>query len=81
MHEDILIKIGEKFKQLRKDKGYTSHEDFAIDHDITRFQYWKLENGKTNMTLKTLIKILDIHEVSIEDFFSDIHKYLPSGQE
>jgi Helix-turn-helix. len=68
-NEDILIKIGERLRMLRKRKGYTSYESFAFDHDIPRMQYWRLEKGKTNITVKSLEKILKIHEVSFKDFF------------
>lgn len=31
--------------------------------------YWQIEKGKSNITIRTLLKILDIHEISIERFF------------
>ncbi|HEY4786833.1 MAG TPA: helix-turn-helix transcriptional regulator [Bacteroidales bacterium] len=68
--EDILIKIGERLRELRKAKGYSSYEDFAFDNDIPRMQYWRLEKGKTNLTIKTLEKILKIHNISFKDFFN-----------
>jgi transcriptional regulator with XRE-family HTH domain len=43
-----LVKIGEKLAELRKKKGYTSHETFAYDHDLSRVQYWRIEKGKSN---------------------------------
>lgn len=69
--EEIQIKLEEiagKLKQLRKDKGYSSYETFAYDNSLNRVQYWRIENGQ-NITLKTLLKILSIHNISIEDFF------------
>lgn len=36
-------KIGIRFKQLRKEKGYSSHETFAYDHGLDRAQYGKIE--------------------------------------
>lgn len=71
MHEELLIKIGSKFRDLRISKGYSSYEDFAIDNDLGRMQYWRLENGKTNLTIKTLLRILEIHEISFSEFFQD----------
>ncbi|MGE0562765.1 MAG: hypothetical protein AB7O47_13180 [Flavobacteriales bacterium] len=58
-------------KQIRIEKGYTSYEQFAFDNDIPRVQYWRLETG-TNFTINSLIKILDIHNISLKDFFKDI---------
>lgn len=63
--------IASKLKQLRKDKGYTSYETFAFEHDLNRVQYWRVENGQ-NITLKTLLNILSIHNLSIEEFFTEI---------
>lgn len=60
--------------ELRKKKGYTSHEDFAFDHDIPRVQYWRIEKGKTNLTLKSLIRLLSIHKLTVEEFFTGLHK-------
>ncbi len=65
-----IQEIASKLKQLRKDKGYTSYETFAFEHDLNRVQYWRVENGQ-NITLKTLLNILSIHNISIEDFFAD----------
>ena len=63
--------IGEKLKALRKAKGYTSHETFAYDKNLPRAYYWKIEAGKTNITINSLLKILNIHNISLHDFFSD----------
>lgn len=71
MEKDLLVKIGEKIRQLRIEKGYSSYESFSFDYEIPRMQYWRLEKGKTNLTIKTLMKILKIHDLSIQDFFND----------
>lgn len=64
-------KIADKIKSLRIRKGYTSHENFAWDFNINRVQYWRIEKG-SNITIKTLLTILDIHGVSLSEFFNDI---------
>jgi transcriptional regulator with XRE-family HTH domain len=66
---NLLKRVGVKLTELRKQKGYTSHEDFAFDNDIPRVQYWRIEKGKTNLTLKSLIKLLAIHKLTVEEFF------------
>jgi len=66
---DILIKIGNRLRDLRKAKGYSSYETFAFDFEIPRMQYWRLEKGKTNLTIRTLEKLLKIHNISFKDFF------------
>lgn len=76
--EEVLLnlqkRIGLKLTELRKKKGYTSHEDFALDHDIHRVQYWRIEKGRTNITLKTLVKLLAIHKLTVEEFFIILNK-------
>ncbi|WP_312923014.1 XRE family transcriptional regulator [Empedobacter brevis] len=69
---ELKIKaISNKLKELRISKGYTSYETFAFDNDLNRVQYWRIESGQ-NITLKTLIKVLQIHEKSLEEFFKDL---------
>lgn len=68
---EILQKIGAKLRQLRIEKGYTSHENFAFENDLSRMQYWRIEKGITNLTIRSLVRILNIHGLSIEEFFSE----------
>jgi len=69
----LLVTIGSKLTELRKQKGYTSHESFAFDNDLPRVQYWRLEKGKSNFTIKTLMKVLVIHNVSLDEFFNSLN--------
>jgi len=71
MEKKLVEKISERIRQLRIEKGYSSYESFSFDHDIPRMQYWRLEKGKTNLTIKTLEKILEIHDITIQEFFND----------
>ena len=66
----VLLEIGERLKLMRLKKGFTSYEHFAIEHDLSRMHYWKIEKGKANITIKTLVKLLDLHGCSIEEFFN-----------
>lgn len=68
--DTALKAIGSKLAELRKRKGYTSHESFAYDYDIPRMHYWRIENGKTNLTIRSLMKILTIHKMTLEEFFT-----------
>ncbi len=73
--EDKIIqqieRVSKKIKRLRKAKGFTSFEAFANEYDLDRVQYWRVESG-TNMTLKTFFRILEIHNITAQEFFSDI---------
>lgn len=68
--EEILKKLGERIKDLRIKAGYTSHEKFANDIEIHRGQYWAYEQGK-NLNFLTLIKILNFHKITLEEFFKE----------
>lgn len=63
-----ILKISKKIQELRKKAGYTNYEDFALDHEIGRMQYWRMEKG-TSFTMMSLLKILDAHKMTLEEFF------------
>ncbi len=68
--EDYIQNIALKLKQMRINAGYSSYENFANAKDIDRKQYWRIENG-SNITISTLVKILKLHKMSLNDFFHD----------
>jgi transcriptional regulator with XRE-family HTH domain len=70
----ILELIGKKLLELRIKKGYSSHADFAMDFDLPRIQYWRMEKGKANITLKSLSKVLAIHGLTLENLFMQINR-------
>ena len=69
--QKTLEEIGQKLQDLRNKKGYTSAESFAYDHDLPRVHYWRIEKGKVNITINSLHKLLSIHKLTFEEFFSD----------
>jgi transcriptional regulator with XRE-family HTH domain len=68
----VLSRIGIALSNLRIKKGYTTIKEFALDYDLPLIQYWRIEKGKTNVTVKTLNKLLAIHRLNMEDFFCQI---------
>jgi hypothetical protein len=52
-------------------KGYSSYENFAFDHGLSRVSYGRHEKG-SNITLASLLRILDIHKVTLQEFFADL---------
>ncbi|HMP30504.1 MAG TPA: hypothetical protein PKD85_12945 [Saprospiraceae bacterium] len=77
MKEDEILnltlkQIGERLAELRKEAGYSSYETFAHDQDLPRMQYWRMEKGKVNITIKSLLKILNIHGLTLPEFFTSI---------
>ena len=71
-HHARIRKIGERVKELRIKKGYTSYETFAFEHELPRVQYGRLERGAANFKMASLLRVLDIHKVTLEDFFKGI---------
>ena len=69
--KDNLDDIGRNLKKLRLKHGYKSYETFATRHGFSRMQYWRMENGKTNVTVKSLIAILAVYNIRLTDFFCD----------
>ena len=69
--ESLKANIGKELKKLRVNAGYKSYEVFAWDNKISRIQYWKMEKG-TNCTLKSLKRVLDIHDLRMDTFFNSL---------
>lgn len=42
---------------------------------MSRIQYWRMEKG-TNITISPLLRVLDAHNIILEDFFSEEEKTL-----
>jgi len=69
--EKELRKMGMRLKALRKSKGYTSPDKFSYENNLNRSQYGKYEAGNTNITIGTLINILNCFGVSLSEFFNE----------
>ncbi|MCX6247162.1 MAG: helix-turn-helix transcriptional regulator [Bacteroidetes bacterium] len=64
----VVIKaISERIKQLRIATGL-SYEAFAAKNDLHRITYYKLESGKQNFTIATLVKVLRGLGISFQEF-------------
>ena len=62
---------GEKLRKLRIEKGYSGYDFFAWEHGLSPRQYLNMEQGK-NFTMASLIKVLDIHGLTFEEFFKGL---------
>lgn len=67
--------IADTIKRLRKQKGYVSYDYFAWENKIPRVQYWRMEIG-TNFSMKSLLRVLDAHDISLKEFFEEVDKDL-----
>ena len=70
-HEKRIAAIGSKLKELRKQAGYTSYENFAFDNELPRVQYGRMEKG-VNFRVATLMRVLEIHKITLEEFFKGL---------
>jgi transcriptional regulator with XRE-family HTH domain len=68
--DKTLQQLGERIKQLRIKKGYTSYEYFAYDHNISRAQFGRYEKGQ-DLRFSSLIKILNAFNISLQEFFGE----------
>lgn len=70
--EEFKLRVGERMKELRLERGYSSYEQFAFDHDIGRAQYGKYERGSEDLRLSSLYKILKAFNINFDDFFKPV---------
>jgi transcriptional regulator with XRE-family HTH domain len=64
-------KIGERIRRIRAGKGL-SQANVAEDLGITSGAYAKIERGETDASSSRLMKIAEVLEVNIRDFFEDV---------
>lgn len=67
---EVLMEIGARLRKHRKSIT-NNYEDFAADHGLSKVTISRLEQGE-NFTMETLIKVLRILNIEIEDFFKGI---------
>lgn len=67
--KNMLSDIGSNLAALRIKKGYPTIKSFTERYDLPEIQYWRIEKGKANITLKSLSKILHIHRITLHEFF------------
>ncbi|MBD0280285.1 MAG: helix-turn-helix transcriptional regulator [Flavisolibacter sp.] len=63
-------KLGQRIKELRLKKGYTSYEYFAYEHNISRAQFGRYEKGQ-DLRFSSLIKIIQAFDMTLQEFFSE----------
>lgn len=69
VQKQTLVNIGKRLKHFRLAKNYINYEYLAYELNMSRSQYGTYENG-ANITITTLVKILEHLGVTIEEFFA-----------
>lgn len=68
--KEYLQKLGKRIKELRIKAGYTSYEFFAYDHNISRAQWGRYENGQ-DLKFSSLVKIIEAFKMTLSEFFKE----------
>jgi len=66
--DQYLVKFGERIVSLRKKYGLTQLE-LSRRMDIENANLRKIERGKKNVTISTLLKLSDAFGISIREIF------------
>ncbi|CAA9300776.1 MAG: hypothetical protein AVDCRST_MAG56-5401 [uncultured Cytophagales bacterium] len=67
---EALQKLGRRIKQLCIQKGYTNYEYFAYEHNISRTQFGRYENGE-DLRYSSLLKVVGAFGMTMEEFFGE----------
>ena len=68
----VLAAIGKRTRELRIESGSKNYEGFAFDRDLPRAQYWRVERGKYNITIRTLVAVLHEHDMTLKEFVASL---------
>lgn len=68
--KEILIKFGERVREVRKEKGL-SQEELSFKADLHRTYIGMIERAEKNITLVNIEKIANALDVSINDLFNE----------
>ncbi len=71
--QNILIKFGERVREIRKEKGL-SQEELAYKADLHRTYIGMIERAEKNITLLNIEKIANALEVNISKLFKDLEE-------
>lgn len=66
--------VGQRLREIRKERGNKSYKNFAYENDLEPRQYLRMERGETDFKFSSLIRLLKIHGISPDDFFKSIEQ-------
>lgn len=70
--ENELERIGNRLKEMRIAKGYTSYRQFAYAFEFEPKSVWLLEEGKTDFKYSSLKRVLEALDTSVDDFYKSL---------
>jgi transcriptional regulator with XRE-family HTH domain len=71
-----LIHIGLRIKSLRKEKEM-SQEDLAFSANISLSQISKLESGRHNTSISSILSVCRAFNITVSDFFNGLEYPVP----
>lgn len=69
--EKYLRCIGNRIIEIRTSKGFTQYK-LAKNLMMEQSNLARIEKGETNPTIKTLLKICEVLEISLEELIKEI---------
>jgi transcriptional regulator with XRE-family HTH domain len=69
-HMDIKLRLGKRIRELRKQISL-SQEALAYKAEVDRTYVTDVENGRRNVSIEILEKLISALDVSVADFFND----------
>jgi DNA-binding Xre family transcriptional regulator len=70
-HDVFMRQLGQRIKDLRKEKGFNSYELFAYDIKISRSGMANYETGNfDDIRMSTLLKVIYGLGICLQEFFS-----------
>lgn len=66
---DIKLKVGQRIKEIRKQLEI-SQETLALKAEVDRTYVTDVENGRRNVSIEILEKIIAALNVSVSEFFT-----------
>lgn len=66
---DIKVKVGQRIRVLRKDLGL-SQEGLANEAEVDRTYVTDVENGRRNISVEILEKLIIALKISFAEFFN-----------
>lgn len=68
--QSILIRFGDKVRNLRKEKGF-SQEELAFKAELHRTYIGMIERAEKNITLVNISKIANALDIEVKHLFDD----------
>lgn len=69
--DPLVAKLGTRIRELRKEAGYSSFEEFANDRGVIhRAQLGRYEKGQ-DLRYTSLVKVAKMFEMTLSEFFSE----------